>query len=73
MKKTYKCPCQEGTHTIDLTTPVYKTLYHIIKQKGELVNCSVIGTPTTFKVPRIFIAMHGLKAKDLPNLHFKTL
>jgi len=71
MKKTYKCICSLKEHTVDLnlTTPVWKYVVETIETIGETIQIC-IPSGKCYSVPRIYVAFHGLKAKDLPTLGF---
>jgi hypothetical protein len=55
-----KCICKDKEHQ---ASPLVEQL---IAELGENIN--VTCNNKTYSVPRIFIAVHGLKAVDLPKL-----
>lgn len=67
--KTFRCPCLEKEHTLDLSIPVYRLLEDVIDKEGQFINITVPDRGT-WAVPRIHIAMHGLIAKELPKSKF---
>lgn len=67
----YKCPCIEGSHVIDLQFEEWMIFAKLVRDLGENQNVHYIGNGKTYIVPRIYIAKHGLKGKDLPLLGFK--
>ena len=71
--KTLRCPCSEGKHIIDISEPQWQFVYSQIEQHGETINTFYLPTKQRFLVPRIFIAKHGLKGKELPKLGFQEV
>ena len=69
MKRKFSCTCQELSHTIDTTIPIFKELYNIIKLNGEIIPVTIIDKGS-YLVPRIYIAMHGLKVQQIDRLGF---
>ena len=67
-----ECPCEEKRHAVDLDIPVWAYIYTTIQKLGETISISLAGGKT-YAVPRIYIAIHGLKGKDLSNLGFKEV
>ena len=66
-KRTFICPCKKGKHELNLTNnPVWDYVAKTIDEHGELVKVKIIGEEKEYYIPRIFIAIHGLKATDLP-------
>jgi len=62
MNPVIRCPCG-ADHSSHQFWPV---LIELVQSLGETV---VITTPQgSWKVPRIFIAMHGIKERDLATL-----
>ena len=72
MKKKYKCPCKEGIHTVDIENPIYKELHRLIKLQGEIISVTVLNKGS-YLVPRIYIAIHGLKAREIDILGFERI
>jgi hypothetical protein len=70
MRKTYPCTCKRGEHTVSLLTPDWAMFYRLVKEKGEDIDVTYAENGKTYIVPRIYIAIHGLKGKDLPSLGF---
>ncbi len=71
MKKTYKCICSLKEHTIDLNlaTPVWRYVVETIETMGETIQIS-IPNGKCYLVQRIYVAFHGVRARDLPILGF---
>ena len=61
---TTLCPCGKPLHYTDAATR--KWVEEQIAEHGPTVSVTVSGR--TWKVPRHYIALHGLMAFDLPNL-----
>jgi len=70
MKKTLVCHCGEN-HEIDLEIPRWKAFDDMVTKTGDIALIQHAGTKKTYRVPKIFIAIHGLRGKDLPNLGFE--
>lgn len=63
------CACGKPLHyTNERTEARVKELVDLF---GEFVNVTVAGR--TWRVQRHYIALHGLKARELPDLGFKEL
>lgn len=58
------CPCGEDH---DESTDAWKAVRNLVEKLGALVTVT-IGGVGSWKVPRVYIALHGLKAQDLPTL-----
>ena len=58
------CPCGKPLHYTD--NGIQKWVEEMIAEHGPTTNVTVEGR--TWKVPRHYIALHGLMAFDLPNL-----
>lgn len=71
MSRTFKCTCKDGYHELDTTFPVWDYIARTIDELGEEIPVQVLGGTDEYLVPRIYIAIHGLKAVDLPRLGFK--
>lgn len=63
-----KCGCGQPLHYVNPKTQAY--VERIVADRGEFVPVRVIGplSATKYWVPRHYIALHGFKAKDLPEL-----
>lgn len=70
MSRIFTCPCKDGFHNIATSFPVWAYVVHTIDKFGEFVKVSYAPTGKTYSVPRIYIAIHGLKGKDLSKLGF---
>ena len=62
MNDGIRCPCGDD-HTGSFHWPVVK---HLIEDHGETIPVTLAGR--TYEVPRVWIAMHGLKASELAKL-----
>lgn len=75
--KTYACPCPAQQHAIDLTVSEWRFLSQMIEQQGEMIPIKVMDNDNKrfreWIVPRIYIAKHGIKAKELPTLGFEEV
>lgn len=58
-----KCPCGQ-----EHTGEAWEICVRLVQQLGECVRVQVIGSPRSFRVPRVFVGMHGLRAEELPAL-----
>lgn len=63
MSDTIRCPCG-ATHS----GPAWDAALRMVENIGETVRVSVIDGTRAWKVPRVYIAMHGLRAADLGAL-----
>lgn len=64
-KELPRCSCGEN-HTGQFDKPTRRFLRRTIKRQGRL---QLVTTPSgTWRVPRIYIAAHGLKAEEVPAL-----
>ena len=66
---TEKCPCGLPLHYHDPV--IERSVRAVIAQKGEMTKVTIPGG--TWEVSRHYIALHGLKAQELPNLGFKKV
>lgn len=75
MTEVIKCHCGKPLHYKD--AKAREIVDRIIKQTGHrFVNISVEvadGETKTWSVDRHYIALHGLKAKELPGLGFEEV
>jgi hypothetical protein len=63
-KKVVYCPCGKRLHYSD---PVIEfTIHELVARLGPTVPISANGR--TYRVPRHYVALHGVKASDLPEL-----
>lgn len=69
---TYKCPCPEKKHTIDISKKEWAIVHSIIKEQGERIVVA-LANGNSYSVPRIYIARHGLKAQDIKQAKFPTM
>jgi len=67
-----KCHCGEF-HVIDLLIPEWNYFYQTVEELGEYTTVHLIHTNKKYSVQRIYIAVHGMKAKELPKLGFKEV
>ena len=65
--KTYPCPCKEGKHEIDEKKGLYEFLVETIEKQGEYIKVTSAKTGKSYSVPRIYIAMHGVKGNEISN------
>lgn len=63
------CVCGKPLHYFN--EKFSEMMQKIISEMGEFVTVKVLGTNECYLVPRHFIALHGLDAKDLPRLAVK--
>lgn len=70
MLRTYACHCQAGKHTVDIGLEPWVYLAQIISELGALQTVVLAETNKKYLVPRIYIAKHGLKAKEVSDLGF---
>lgn len=63
------CPCGRALHYRDAT--MASMMQTMVRNLGPLVLVST--SSGTWRVPRHYIALHGLKAADLPNLGFEKV
>lgn len=61
-----KCGCGEPLHYTDPSAE--KSVRRLIALNGPFITVEVQGSDHAFRVPRHFIALHGLKAADLEML-----
>ena len=76
MNKTYTCPCREGQHTLDTHFPVWAYVAQTIDTLGEYIDTVVIGENgevVKYRVPRIYIAIHGIKGSEMHKYGFKRV
>jgi len=71
MIKVHKCPCKQKEHKIDTSFLKYQMLDQFISELGYYIPVFAFGNH--YNVPRIYIAMHGLKAQELPDLGFEMI
>jgi hypothetical protein len=65
------CACGKPLHYTD--PQMQKLVEYQIAQLGENMVVTLAETGRKFRVPRHFIALHGLKGKELPTLGFTEL
>jgi hypothetical protein len=64
MENSLRCPCGETHPPLDSVSA--KALAEFVRDLGLTV---VMRTPScAFRVPRVFVAHHGMKAWELPDL-----
>lgn len=63
---TDKCHCGEALHYTN--SALQKQVQEIVDKFGPYIDVTVAGR--TFRVQRHFIALHGIKGKDLSTLGF---
>ena len=63
------CHCGKPLHYTNLQSEAY--VRRMIARCGETVVVNAGGRK--WKVPRHYIALHGLRAEDVPNLGFKEI
>lgn len=63
------CACGQPLHYSDPKTQAM--VQEMVDTFGPLIRVSVGGR--TWKVPRHYIALHGLRAQDLPDLDFEEV
>ncbi len=63
------CWCGKPLHYKDKKTE--KMVQKLVDQLGEFIPVTVAGK--TFRVQRHYIALHGIKAKNLAKLGFKKI
>lgn len=69
--KIFNCSCKEGFHKIDISIPIWAYVADTIIKLGEMIKVTNTIEGKTYFVQRIYIAIHGLKEKDLYSLNFK--
>lgn len=60
------CGCGRPLHYVDPRAEA--TVRKLVGEKGRCVLVEVDGEDVAYWVPRHFIALHGLRAQDLPYL-----
>jgi hypothetical protein len=60
------CACGLELHYTDQAVRAYVNA--LISTSGPTLEVSVLGGGKAYKVPRHYLALHGLNAKDLPRL-----
>lgn len=65
-----KCPCDAGYHTVDMDLSEWKLAIKLIRDFGETIEVQHIPSNTIYIVPRFYIAIHGIKGAELPELGF---
>ena len=65
MSDSVLCPCGVD-HAVSRST-AYARVRDVVRDLGPTVNVTVDGVGA-WRVPRVWIGMHGLKAVDLPAL-----
>lgn len=65
MSEPVRCPCGALLHYSDPQKESYVT--KMVQERGENVPVTVTGVGT-WLVPRHYIALHGFKAEELPEL-----
>jgi len=63
------CACGLELHYTDQALRAYVNA--MISVSGATVEVEVLGGGKVYKVPRHYLALHGLNAKDLPELAAK--
>jgi hypothetical protein len=71
MQKVQYCHCGKPLHYDNQKERIAVEGY--VKRFGEFVCCADMQTGRRFKVPRHYIALHGLQGKDLATLGFLEL
>lgn len=61
------CPCGRPLHYGDQA--LYASVQKLVDELGPEIVVTVAGAGS-FRVPRHYIALHGLAGKDLPDLGF---
>ena len=72
MKNVFKCVCYEQKHEIGNTSPEGKMLIKFINELGENIKVTSMLSGKSYMIPRIYIAVHGLKGDkvDYDALHY---
>lgn len=74
MKRTFKCPCDKKEHILDVrNSHVWDFVAKTIDELGENMTLQVLETGKKYSVPRIYIAMHGIKGHEVGKLGFKEI
>lgn len=63
------CACGSPLHYSD--PGIQKQIERLIEQLGPTLEIAVIGNSKKFKVPRHYIALHGIKATELEDIAMK--
>lgn len=71
--RSFECPCKEGFHIVDISVKEWAIVADQIKELGDKMKITITGTQKSYLVPRIYIAVHGIRAIDLPKLGFKEI
>jgi hypothetical protein len=61
-----RCPCGRPLHYTDPATAAF--VREMIRRFGDTVKVTAVGR--TWRVPRHYLALHGLTAAELPMLGF---
>ena len=61
---TQMCACGQPLHYTD--PAIQARVQSLVDKLGETVDVSVIGS--WYKIPRHYIALHGIEASELPRL-----
>lgn len=69
VKTNHKCHCGEELHYTDMERK--EAVEALIKRFGEFIEVKADGR--TWKVQRHYIALHGIKGKDLATLGFEEV
>lgn len=65
-----RCHCGQPLH---YTVPAIEAFMRkLVAEAGEFVDITVVGGKT-YRVPRHYIALHGINAADLPTLGFEEV
>lgn len=70
--KKIKCICKKKEHLIDLSIPVWAFVQETVDKLGENTEVTVIGKGI-WRIPRFYIAIHGLKGASIETLGFKKI
>ncbi len=65
------CFCGKSLHYSDLGN--YEQVQRLVEEFGEFIKVVSIPTNKTYAIPRHYIALHGLKQEELPELGFKEV
>jgi hypothetical protein len=71
LKMPSLCHCGRPLHYSDPHLQV--RIEALIRELGEFAKITVMETGRAWLVPRHYIALHGIKARDLPTLGFREV
>ena len=66
MAEPTMCACGRRLHYSNPN--VQAGMCRVIEELGEFIPIQIAGTAATFEVPRHYIALHGIKAREIPEL-----